>query len=119
MDQLIYFDYAATTPVRPEAVQAMAEALGQFGNPSSRYEYARQAALRVKEDREDVARAFGCSPTELFFTSCGTEGDNWPSAAEWRSTAGGEGISSPPPSSTPPCWRRAGIWSGRDTRSRI
>ncbi len=77
MDQLIYFDYAATTPVRPEAVQAMAEALGQFGNPSSRYEYARQAALRVKEDREDVARAFGCSPTELFFTSCGTEGDNW------------------------------------------
>ena len=33
MDQLIYFDYAATTPVRPEAVQAMAEALGQFGNP--------------------------------------------------------------------------------------
>ena len=77
MDQLIYFDYAATTPVRPEAVQAMAEALGQFGNPSSRYEYARQAALRVKEDREDVARAFGCSPGELFFTSCGTEGDNW------------------------------------------
>ena len=77
MDQLIYFDYAATTPVRPEAVQAMAEALGQFGNPSSRYEYARQAALRVKEDLEDVARAFGCSPTELFFTSCGTEGDNW------------------------------------------
>ena len=77
MDQLIYFDHAATTPVRPEAVQAMAEALGQFGNPSSRYEYARQAALRVKEDREDVARAFGCSPTELFFTSCGTEGDNW------------------------------------------
>ena len=77
MDRLIYFDYAATTPVKPEAVQAMVEALGQFGNPSSRYEYARQAAQRVKEDRETVAKAFGCSPAELFFTSCGTEGDNW------------------------------------------
>ena len=77
MDRLIYFDYAATTPVKPEAIQAMVEALGQFGNPSSRYEYARQAARRVKEDREAVAKAFGCSPAELFFTSCGTEGDNW------------------------------------------
>ena len=77
MDRLIYFDYAATTPVKPEAVQAMVEALGQFGNPSSRYEYARQAARRVKEDREAVVKAFGCSPAELFFTSCGTEGDNW------------------------------------------
>ena len=77
MDRLIYFDYAATTPVKPEAAQAMVEALGQFGNPSSRYEYARQAAQRVKEDRETVAKAFGCSPAELFFTSCGTEGDNW------------------------------------------
>lgn len=77
MDKLIYFDYAATTPVRPEAVQAMVDALGQFGNPSSRYEYARQAAQRVKEDRTVIAQAFGCSPAELYFTSCGTEGDNW------------------------------------------
>ena len=77
MDKLIYFDYAATTPVRPEAVQAMVDALGQFGNPSSRYEYARQSALRVKENRAVIARAFGCSPNQLYFTSCGTEGDNW------------------------------------------
>ena len=77
MDKLIYFDYAATTPVKREAVDAMMETLGQFGNPSSRYEYARQAAQQVKEDRETVARTFGCSPTELYFTSCGTEGDNW------------------------------------------
>lgn len=77
MDNLIYFDYAATAPVRPEAIKAMMDALGQFGNPSSRYGYARRAAQRVKEDREAVAAAFGCSPSELFFTSCGTEGDNW------------------------------------------
>ena len=77
MDKLIYFDYAATTPVRPEAVEAMVDALGQFGNPSSRYGYARQAAQQVKEGRETVAAAVGCSPAELFFTSCGTESDNW------------------------------------------
>ena len=77
MDNLIYFDYAATAPMRPEAIKAMMDALGQFGNPSSRYGYARRAAQRVKEDREAVAAAFGCSPSELFFTSCGTEGDNW------------------------------------------
>ena len=77
MEKLVYFDYAATTPVRPEAVRALTDALERFGNPSSRYEYGRQAALRVKEDRETVARAVGCAPGELFFTSCGTEGDNW------------------------------------------
>lgn len=77
MDNLIYFDYAATTPVKPEAVQAMTEALTRFGNPSSRYAWGREAAQRVKADRETVAKAFGCAPSELFFTSCGTEGDNW------------------------------------------
>ena len=74
---IVYFDYAATTPVRSEAVSAMVEELGQFGNPSSRYEYGRQAALRVKSNRETVAKALGCSPAEVYFTSCGTEGDNW------------------------------------------
>jgi len=74
---IVYFDYAATTPVCPEAVAAMVEELGQFGNPSSRYEYGRQAALRVKANRETVAKALGCTPAEVYFTSCGTEGDNW------------------------------------------
>ena len=77
MQPLIYFDYAATTPVRAEARDAMLDALAQFGNPSSRYEYGRQAAQRVKAGRETVAKAFGCSPAELYFTSCGTEADNW------------------------------------------
>ena len=74
---ITYFDYAATTPVRPEAVAAVVEELGQFGNPSSRYEYGRQAALRVKTHRETVAKALGCTPAEVYFTSCGTESDNW------------------------------------------
>ena len=77
MSELCYFDYAATTPVRPEAAQAMVEAMGQFGNPSSRYPWGRQAAERVKGYRETVARALGCAPGEVYFTSCGTESDNW------------------------------------------
>ena len=77
MDKLIYFDYAATAPVRPEAAAALLDALGEFGNPSSRYEHGRRAAQRLKEDRAAVAAAFGCAPGELYFTSCGTESDNW------------------------------------------
>ena len=77
MSELCYFDYAATTPVRPEAAQAMMEAMGQFGNPSSRYPWGRQAAERVRGYRETVARALGCAPGEVYFTSCGTESDNW------------------------------------------
>ncbi len=77
MEQLVYFDYAATTPVRPEAREALLRALDGFGNPSSRYGFGREAALQVKADRETVAAALGCAPGEVFFTSCGTEGDNW------------------------------------------
>ena len=77
MEQLVYFDYAATTPVRPEAREALLEALDGFGNPSSRYGFGREAAQRVKADRETVAAALGCAPGEVTFTSCGTEGDNW------------------------------------------
>jgi len=74
----IYFDYAATTPVCPEAAQAAYETLTTcFGNPSSGYELGRQASAALKGWRSDVAAALGCTPAELFFTSCGTEGDNW------------------------------------------
>ncbi len=74
---ITYFDYAATTPVRPEAVSALVAELELFANPSSRYEYGRRAALAVKAHRETVAKALGCAPAEVFFTSCGTESDNW------------------------------------------
>lgn len=74
----IYFDYAATTPVCPEAIQAACEAMREyFGNPSSGYTSGRQAAAALKSWRSDVAQALGCADGEVFFTSCGTEGDNW------------------------------------------
>ena len=73
-----YFDNAATTPVRPEAVQAAVEAMTEgWGNPSSRYALGREAADRVAGWRGDVAAGLGCRPEEVFFTSCGSEGDNW------------------------------------------
>ena len=73
-----YLDNAATTPVRPEAVRAAVEAMTQgWGNPSSRYVLGSQAANQVKQWRSQVAAALGCQPGELYFTSCGTESDNW------------------------------------------
>ena len=75
--ELTYFDYAATTPLCPQALEAMTRALAHFGNPSSRYAYGRESAQSVKACRDTVAKALGCAPGEVFFTSCGTEGDNW------------------------------------------
>lgn len=73
-----YLDNAATTPVRPEAVQAAVEAMETgWGNPSARYAIGGQAAAQMKGWRADVAKALGCGPEEVFFTSCGTESDNW------------------------------------------
>ncbi len=73
-----YLDNAATTPVRPEAAQAALEAMTEgWGNPSSQYVLGRQAADRVKGWRGELAKALGCGPEELCFTSCGSESDNW------------------------------------------
>ena len=73
-----YLDNAATTPVRPEAAQAAMDAMLQgWGNPSSVYALGTRAAAQVKGWRADVAGALGCLPEELFFTSCGSESDNW------------------------------------------
>ena len=73
-----YLDNAATTPVRPEAVQAAVEAMTiGWGNPSARYALGTQTTNRMKLWRGDLARALGCQPEEVVFTSCGTESDNW------------------------------------------
>ena len=73
-----YLDNAATTPVRREAAQAALRAMTEgWGNPSSRYALGTQAAEQVKTWRKQVADVLGCQPNELYFTSCGSEGDNW------------------------------------------
>lgn len=72
-----YLDYAATTPMRPEAVAAMAPFLsGNFGNPSGGHSVARAAKTALEEARETVADALGASPGEVVFTAGGSEADN-------------------------------------------
>ncbi len=86
-----YLDNAATTPVRPEAAQAALEAMtGGWGNPSSQYALGKEAATQVQGWRSDVAHALGCRPEEVFFTSCGSESDNWAihGALEWNRRKG-------------------------------
>ncbi|HEX3922218.1 MAG TPA: cysteine desulfurase family protein [Streptosporangiaceae bacterium] len=72
----VYLDHAATTPMLPEALDAMTEELGQFGNPSSLHNPGRRARRVVEESREQIAAAYGARPSEVVFTSGGTEADN-------------------------------------------
>jgi len=74
----IYFDNAATTMVRGEAVSAMLRVMSvEFGNPSSSHYMGRRAAGVLEAARESVAGALGADPGEIYFTSGGTEADNW------------------------------------------
>jgi cysteine desulfurase len=72
----IYLDHAATAPMLPEAIAAMTEELAHLGNPSSLHNAGRRARRVVEESREQVAEAFGARPSEVIFTSGGTEADN-------------------------------------------
>lgn len=75
---MYYFDYAATTPVAPAVAEAMVDTLTrQFGNPSAQYPFGRCARDAVAAHRATLASALGCRANDLFFTSCGTESDNW------------------------------------------
>ena len=77
-----YLDNAATTQTRPEAAQAAVTAMTEeWGNPSSRYAFGQEASGRLKEHRAQVAAGLGCRAEEVYFLSCGTEGDNWAIAA--------------------------------------
>ena len=71
-----YLDHAATTPMLPAALAAMTEELAQVGNPSSLHNAGRRARRVVEESRELIAEAYGARPSEVVFTSGGTEADN-------------------------------------------
>ena len=73
---MTYLDHAATTPVLPAVVSAMTVAMGQCGNASSLHSSGRAARRRVEESRESIARDLGARPSEVIFTSGGTESDN-------------------------------------------
>lgn len=72
-----YLDHAATTPMRPEAVQAMGRALSEpCGNPSGAHGRSRAQRRRLDDARDELASVVGCSPAEVVFTGGGTEADN-------------------------------------------
>ena len=74
----VYFDYAATTPVRPEVLDAMMPFLTDqaFGNPSSGHRFGRTARAGLEQAKREVAEAVGAEPNQVIFTSGGTEADN-------------------------------------------
>ena len=78
MPQPVYLDHAATTPVRPEVLEAMLPYLTDqsFGNPSSAHRFGRAARAGIEQARRQIAEALGAEPNQVVFTSGGTESDN-------------------------------------------
>lgn len=77
-NRIIYLDHAATTPVKPSVADAMWPYCSEFfGNPSSIYRIARESRKAIDSARAQVAKALGAEPEEIYFTSGGSESDNW------------------------------------------
>ena len=75
---MIYLDHAATTRLDQEAFEAMKPfLLDEFGNASQLYTFSRTPKKALKKARETIASCIGADPAEIFFTSGGTESDNW------------------------------------------
>ncbi len=73
----VYLDNAATTPLAPEVAETMIPYIqNEFGNPSSTHFYGRQAKAVIETSRRSIAKHLNCSPSEIIFTSGGTEADN-------------------------------------------
>jgi len=75
-DSFVYLDHGATTPMLPEAIEAMTAQMAVVGNASSLHTFGRAGRRVVEESRESIAQALGARPSEVLFTSGGTESDN-------------------------------------------
>jgi cysteine desulfurase NifS len=87
----VYLDYSATTPVKPEVLEAMLPYFTEsFGNPSSLYTVGQITKDAIRTAREQLAELIGAKTTEIFFTGSGTEADNWAfiGAAMWKRSKG-------------------------------
>ena len=74
----VYMDHTATTPTSPEVLKAMMPYFGEiFGNPSSVYSFSRKSRQAIEKARTQVANALNADVSEIYFTSSGTEADNW------------------------------------------
>lgn len=73
----VYLDHAATSPIHPQVIDAMARAMEEaYGNPSSSHTFGRQSRRTLNESREVLADSINARPHEIVMTSCGTESDN-------------------------------------------
>jgi len=73
----IYFDNAATTPMRKEVITSISEVMEKcFGNPSSTHAFGRTAKTYIETTRKEIAKQINAAPQEIIFTSGGTESDN-------------------------------------------
>ncbi|HEU4881709.1 MAG TPA: cysteine desulfurase family protein [Longimicrobium sp.] len=89
MSDPVYLDYAATTPLRPEAREAMLDVLARrWGNPSSVHRWGREARAALEDARARFAAVIGAAPAEVIFTRGGTEADNLAVLGRARSAAG-------------------------------
>jgi len=78
VEKNIYFDHAATTPLSKEVLEKMLPFFTEvFGNANSQHAFGREAVKAVDNARDTIAKIINCKPNELYFTSGGTEGDNW------------------------------------------
>ena len=74
----VYMDYSATTPVKKEVLDEMLPYYSEFfGNPSSLYDIGADSKAALDKARSRVASLINADPSEVFFTSCGSEADNW------------------------------------------
>ena len=77
-DVMIYMDNAATTKMHPDVVRAMLPYMGnRYGNPSGIYTFSKNIKKDITQARELLASTIGAGPDEIFFTSGGSESDNW------------------------------------------
>lgn len=73
----VYLDNAATTPIAPEVIEAMIPVMqNNFGNPSSTHSYGRESKALIENSRRSISKHLNCQPSEIIFTSGGTEADN-------------------------------------------
>lgn len=86
MPNRVYLDHAATSPIYPEVIDAMAKQMAVVGNASSLHTSGRNARSVVEESRERIAAALGARPSEVVFTSGGTESDNLAIKGTYRAT---------------------------------
>lgn len=94
MSRQVYLDYAATTFTAPEVVSAMGPYFTEsFGNPSSIYSFSERNRKAIDAARQKVADVLGASKEEIYFTSGGTEADNWAlKGAAWRNRSKGNHV---------------------------